>query len=275
MLFFLRKSWYTVVKSEDERRAKQMKSVFMEELSWQDIKTAMEQGVDTVLICAASHEQHGPHLAESTDYIIGKALCEAVAKRMGNVLVAPLIRPGLSVHHMNHPGSLTLRPEVFRGLVEDYVSCYVRHGFKNIVLYSSHGGNFATLHAVAEELRTRYPEHNIVSPFSLTEFTDVCAKGEQIYGYEEGVCGGHACCFETSIVLYARPDCVDMSKAVPGLVSGDRDQVAEDLFAKGMTQISPCGILGDPRDADAEKGKVFLEMLTDAVCDAIASALKA
>ena len=138
-----------------------------------DIKTAMEEGVNTVLICAASHEQHGPHLAESTDYIIGKAMCEGVAQRLGNALVAPLIRPGLSVHHMNHPGSLTLRPEVFRGLVEDYVDCYVRHGFTNLVLLSSHGGNYAVLHEVAEEMQKKYPERNIVCPLALSELFDV------------------------------------------------------------------------------------------------------
>ena len=91
-----------------------MRSLFMEDLSWAEIKEAMDQGFDTVLICAGSHEQHGPHLAEGTDYIIGRALCGQVVRRIGHALVAPVIRPGLSVHHMNHPGSLTLRPEVFR-----------------------------------------------------------------------------------------------------------------------------------------------------------------
>lgn len=250
-----------------------MKRVFMEEMSWLDIRTAMENGADTVLICAASHEQHGPHLAESTDYIIGKALCENVAKRMGNALVAPLIRPGLSVHHMNHPGSLTLRPEVFKGLVEDYVDCYVRHGFTNIVLLSSHGGNYAALRAVAEQTQQRYPDRKIVCPIGLDTFLAVCELAEDRCGYESGVCGGHACCFETSIVLYKRPDCVDMTKAVPGLVDADRDRVAENLFQRGMMEVSPCGILGDPRDASSEKGKVFLDMLTDAVFKAVEKSL--
>ena len=47
-----------------------MAKVLMEEMSWFEIKEAMENGCDTVILCAASHEQHGPHLAESTDYII-------------------------------------------------------------------------------------------------------------------------------------------------------------------------------------------------------------
>jgi len=251
-----------------------MKRVFMEEMSWPEIRTAMENGADTVLICAASHEQHGPHLAESTDYIIGKAMCEGVAGRLGKALVAPLIRPGLSVHHMNHPGSLTLRPEVFKGLVEDYVDCYVRHGFANIVLLSSHGGNYAVLRTVADEMRQKYPDRKIVCPIGLDTFLAVCEEAEERCGYEPGVCGGHACCFETSIVLHKRPDCVDMSSAVPGLVDADRDRVAEELFRRGMMEVSPCGILGDPRGASAEQGKIFLDMLTDAVFDAVEKVLK-
>lgn len=252
-----------------------MRSLFMEDLSWAEIKEAMDQGFDTVLICAGSHEQHGPHLAEGTDYIIGRALCGQVVRRIGHALVAPVIRPGLSVHHMNHPGSLTLRPEVFRGLVEDYVACYVKHGFRNIILLSSHGGNFATLAQVAKELAPRYPGVNLISPFSLEAYTDVCAQADRRYGYEEGACGGHACRFETSIVLSLEPDCVDMSRAVRGYVDADRDGVADKLFSQGMLQLSPCGILGDATGSTPELGRAFLDMLTDRVCQVIQDSLNA
>ena len=134
-----------------------LKSVLLEELSWREIGEAMEGGCRTVLVCAASNEQHGPHLAENTDYIFGLEMCRAVAEKMGDALVAPVIRPGLSQHHMRHPGSLTLRPETFRMLVEDYVDCYVRHGFERIVLLASHGTNFAPLAALAPELQKKIP----------------------------------------------------------------------------------------------------------------------
>ena len=139
-----------------------LKSVLLEELSWREIGQAMEDGCRTVLVCAASNEQHGPHLAENTDYIFGLEMCRAVAQELGDALVAPVIRPGLSQHHMRHPGSLTLRPETFRMLVEDYVDGYVRHGFERIVLLASHGTNFAPLAALAPELQEKYPQAKIV-----------------------------------------------------------------------------------------------------------------
>ena len=130
--------------------------------------------------------------------------------------MAPIIRPGLSAHHMCFPGSLTLRPEVFRGLVEDYVDCYVNHGFKNIVLVSSHGGNFATMAALAQELDAKYPDNNIVSGLSLDDFLEVFKETERIFGLPAGGLRRHACCLETAIMLHIRPDCVRMDRARPG-----------------------------------------------------------
>ncbi len=243
-----------------------MKSVFMEELSWVEIQDAMEQGVDTVLICAASQEQHGPHLAENTDYIIGHSLCGMVARRLGNTLAAPVIRPGLSVHHMGHPGSLTLRPEIFRGIVEDYVSCYIKHGFQKIILCSSHGGNFNTMEDLAQTLSPRYPGTTIVNALTFSDFQELWVQADRMYQLEDGVCGGHACCFETSIMLAVRPDCVSMDRAAAGVVSADRTGVADRLFREGMTALSPNGIIGDPTRSTAEMGTVFLEMLCSLVC---------
>ncbi|MGI5962538.1 MAG: creatininase family protein [Lawsonibacter sp.] len=242
-----------------------MDSVFMEELSWWEIKQAMEQGVDTVLICASSQEQHGPHLAENTDYMIGRAVCQRVAQRLGNTLVAPLIRPGLSNHHMEHPGSLTLRPEIFRGIVEDYVACYVKHGFRNILLCSSHGGNFSTMEDLEKDLNGKYPGVRILNTINLAAFRGMCEEADHRFHFQDGVCGGHACCLETSIMLFLHPEYVTMERAVPGLVDADREGVAMQLFREGMPTLSPCGIIGDPTPATAEMGQIFLEMFCDIV----------
>lgn len=120
-----------------------MKTYLLEEMTWPEIQAAMKNGCDTVVIYAASIEQHGPALPEMTDTILGYAAASDLAKRLGNALAAPLIRPGLSAHHMCFPGSITLRPETFRAVVEDYISAYVHHGFRTIVLASSHGGQFS------------------------------------------------------------------------------------------------------------------------------------
>ena len=67
------------------------KTVLMEEMTWKEIKQDVESGKDTAILVAASIEQHGPHLPTATDTIIGYALAEAVAKKLGCALVAPVI----------------------------------------------------------------------------------------------------------------------------------------------------------------------------------------
>ena len=57
-----------------------MKTVWLEDMSWPDVEEALSAGVDTVIVCAASNEQHGPHLAENTDYEIGRAVYQSAAK---------------------------------------------------------------------------------------------------------------------------------------------------------------------------------------------------
>ena len=96
---------------------------------------------------AASIEQHGPHLPTATDTIIGYALAEAVAAKLGNALVAPVIRPALSFHHIDFPGTITLRMPTFVKVLEEYCESLKVHGFKNIVLFVSHGGNADALKA--------------------------------------------------------------------------------------------------------------------------------
>lgn len=92
-----------------------MDTLLLENMTWKEIDVAKKNGFDSVIIFAASVEQHGPALPEITDTVLGYAEAVDLAKRLGNTLVAPVIRPGLSKHHLGFPGSLTLRPEVFKG----------------------------------------------------------------------------------------------------------------------------------------------------------------
>ena len=123
------------------------KTVLMEEMTWREIEQALQDGKDTAILVAASTEQHGPHLPTATDTIIGYALAEAVAVKMENALVAPVVRPALSRHHMDFPGTITLRMNTFVKVLEEYCFSIQKQGFKNIILFVSHGGNADALKA--------------------------------------------------------------------------------------------------------------------------------
>jgi len=240
-----------------------LNKLLLEEMSWPEIKKALDDGMTTVIIVAGSVEQHGPHMAEITDTVLGYQSAVDLAKRLGNALVAPVIRPGLSEHHMSMPGTITLRPEVFTGIVEDYISAYVRHGFKTIILTFSHGGNLKTLTQIVEEQAKKYEGVKIIGGLSMPDLYSVLEKIENEENLPAGTCGGHACTWETSEMLFLAPHLVDMSKAECGFVNKINDEILEKLFTGGITAISKNGILGDARHADAELGARYFKALQD------------
>src|SRR4030042_2453705 len=119
--------------------------VLMEKMSWVEIQEAIRKGKTTVIIVSGSIEQHGPHLPTGTDTYLGYEIAERAALKLGNALVAPVIRPALSEHHLGFPGSLTLKWKTYFAVLEDYSSSLARSEFTDLVLTSSHGGNTAVL----------------------------------------------------------------------------------------------------------------------------------
>ncbi|MGM0688106.1 MAG: creatininase family protein [Bacillota bacterium] len=246
-----------------------MNRYLLEEMTWTEIKEALGKGYRTVIICTASIEQHGPHLAELTDSAIGEASAVDLAKRLGDALVAPVIRPGLSSHHMKLPGSLTLRPEVFTGLVEDYVTAYKAHGFEKIVLLSSHGGNFKILEEIAANLRLKYPELKIATGLPLSKMLELLKKMEGSENLQPGACGGHACDYETSVMLHLYPEHVRMNQAEAGYVGSLSGVLVDRVFEEGITAISTIGVMGDPSSADALRGSRFFEIVQAALYESV------
>lgn len=248
----------------EEENLVNTQNFLLEHLNWPTIKEKIDSGMDTIVICTASVEQHGYHLSELTDTVIGQATALRVAEKLGDALVAPVIRPGLSEHHIPMAGSITLRPEVYRGIIEDYVTSYKKHGFKKVILFSSHGGNFSENEKLVESLREAHPDMQFSSALSLMQLMDLMAQFEKKYGLAEGSCG-HGGAMETSVMLHVAPDQVDMDKATPGYIGSMTEDVIDRLFKEGITGITEVGILGDPRQAKAEWGDYFLELLSDEI----------
>lgn len=240
-----------------------MSKLLLEEMSWPEIREALNNGMKTVIIFAGSVEQHGPHMAEITDTVLGYQSAIDLAKRLGNALVAPVIRPGLSEHHMALPGTITLRPEVFIGVVEDYIAAYVRHGFETIIVASSHGGNFKTVAQIVEDQAKKYKDVKIIGAFSLSDMMSTIAKLEKNDSLPAGACGGHSCAWETSEMLFFAPHLVDMDKAERGFLGEVAGEILQKFFDEGVLSVAQNGILGDARPSNAERGERFFKALQD------------
>jgi len=122
-------------------------SVWIEELTWMEVRDAMKAGKTTVIVPTGGVEQNGPYLATGKhDYVL-KATCEAIAHKLGNALVAPIvpfvpegdIDPPSS--HMKYPGTISLTEDTYERLLTDICSCFRTHGFAHIVLIGDSGGN--------------------------------------------------------------------------------------------------------------------------------------
>lgn len=233
-------------------------TVFMEEMTWPEIQQVMKDGVDSVLIPLAAIEQHGPHLPIITDTWLGYVLCGPIAGLVGNMLVAPPLAPGRSDHHMDFAGTLSLRAETFKAVLTDYCISLARHGFKNIVFVSTHGGNHQAAAEALSAIQAELPTLRLLD-IGSKETGEVALHVNQQLNLDLNACGRHAGLTETSMLLATNPTLVHMDKTVQGWVGGYGPDFAQTLETAGIRGFSPYGILGDPRAADAELGRAILK----------------
>ena len=134
------------------------KTIWLEEMTWMDVRDALKAGKTTVIIPTGGLEPNGPWLVTGKHNYVLTANCEAIARKLGNALCAPVIKfvpegridPPSS--HMVSPNTISLREETFRGLLTDVVHSLKVHGFKNIILIGDSGGNQAGQRSVADSL---------------------------------------------------------------------------------------------------------------------------
>ena len=248
------------------------RSLRLEELTWPEVAEAVAAGYDTCIIVAGSIEQHGPHLPLLTDAALGEELALRTARRLGNALVAPVIRPGCSDHHMTFPGSLTISEDLLIALIEAYCQSLARHGFRTLVLLSSHGGNFAPIHRAAPAIQQRLGDTARVVPVvDLWSFIAAQNAAVAPFGIAPDHAGSHAGLAETSSMLVVRPDLVRQDRYEEGY----RGEIDDELFTRGLRYYTQNGILGDARGSRAEYGEAILDGLADYLAAEVRRALGA
>jgi creatinine amidohydrolase len=247
-----------------------MDRIRMEEMRWPEIQEAIASGFTTVVFAVGSTEQHGPYLPEMTDARIGDVLAERVARKLGHALHARTVEVGISDHHLAFPGTISLKPETLFLVLRDYVDSLARHGFKRIIILPSHGGNFATVRRAIRESRQAHPGIEITGFTDLLALTDFLNGLSAAYGVSAEESGAHAGESETSMMMALEPDLVASGPFSPGYLGPTGEAELKLIFEKGMPALTSNGILGDPRKASTEKGKIYLDRFVDYVVAAIA-----
>src|SRR5205809_6681384 len=123
-----------------------------------EFRERMQSGeVKACIIPVAAIEQHLEHLAMEHDWRSVCHVAVAVAERLRpRVLVVEGLMPGISEHHMRHPGTLSLKPGTFLAVLSDLIDSVVRAGFKNVLVLNGHGGNVAACRATWDQFLRLY-----------------------------------------------------------------------------------------------------------------------
>lgn len=227
-------------------------SVYIEDLTWVEVRDALADGYTTIIIPTGGTEQNGPHMVLGKHNAIVEHAAGRIAARLGNALVAPVMAyvPEGPVDppsgHMKFPGTITLPERVFMQVVEYAARSFHVHGFTDIVLIGDSGGNLNGLNEVALALNDQWGGAGARVHF-IAEFTRgaefrswLLAQGESAdqIGYHAGI-------MDTSVAM-----AVD-----PSLVRPEHLAASDDF--------DTTGVLGDPRRARAAYGEKGLAIQID------------
>jgi creatinine amidohydrolase/Fe(II)-dependent formamide hydrolase-like protein len=144
-------------------------SVWMEEMTWMDVRDALAAGKTTVIIATGGFEPNGPFLALGKHNYVLQANCEAIARRLGNALCAPVVKfvPEGPVDggggHMASPGTISLSNETYRAMLSEIARNMKAHGFRNIIMIGDSGGNGSGMEAVAAALKEQWKGDPVIA----------------------------------------------------------------------------------------------------------------
>lgn len=243
--------------------------------TWPEVRELVDSGA-VVVVPVGALEQHGAHLPLETDFRMALTVAEHAAERATErgtpTLVTPPVWSGYSPHHMDFPGSVTLRGDTLRAVIRDVATSLWHHGFRKILLLNGHGGNANILNASVQELRF---EHGVrITAASYWSFaTDTMRQ------WRKSGPGGidHACEMEMSLMLHLRPEHTHPDRVRDATwfpnsayLTGDLLVGAPVAVSWSFGELSDDGTLGDPTVATAERGRELFEAIVDEAASFVA-----
>ncbi len=242
-----------------------LNSVWIEELTWMEVRDAIESGKTTAIVSTGGIEPNGPYVATGKHNYVLMSACDQLARELGDALCAPIVKlvPEGSIDppsgHMLYPGTLSVRQETFEAVLEDVGRSLAAHGFTDVVYIGDSGGNARGMGRVATKLDDEWAARGIgASAHHIPEFynySDVERYMEEDLGYEQPVDEGlHDNLYITSIMMVTDPTVVRYDQRV----------------AAGKATINGASI--EPKDEIIELGRKLLQYRVDVTAAAIREA---
>lgn len=233
------------------------------ELSQPEIQAAFARN-PLVLVPLGSVEQHGPHLPTGTDSYASQVIAEAVAERLG-ALVLPFSPIGVTPMHMPYAGTLSISANLFQRLLVEVVGSAATHGARQVALINWHEGNIPATALAAEAL---HREHGCA-----VVVVQACYVAEELFGERYGGLT-HGGAIEALAVLAAHPDLVHLERvenSSDSLQGARADNLrrtrAYQPVLRDIRAIAPTGWYGDPRGVTVEQARAFLATVAEAIAE--------
>jgi len=212
---------------------------------------SLDRQATLVVVPIAAVEQHGPHMPTGTDTILCTAVAEALESRLpSQILLTPTIWLGASAHHLRLGATLDEGLDNYIATLCDVGTSLLNDGFQRILFLNGHGGNIDPMKIAVRLLQPEYVDTLLVAGnyWSVADAErEAILEGDQKYV-------GHACEFETSMMLHVRPELVDQAKIVNA--GAPIPDVIDGLYvSRDMCQRTKDGHTGRPDLASAEKGE--------------------
>jgi creatinine amidohydrolase/Fe(II)-dependent formamide hydrolase-like protein len=230
-------------------------------MTWPEAESRLAT-VDIALLPVGAIEQHGAHLPLDTDAFDADVLAREVAAGCSEPtpIVLPLIPYGVSYHHDDFKGTVSVGPDTLAQLVRDVGMAVARNGVRKLVIINGHGGNIPALHFSAQMIN-RDAHIFVCVDSGESSDTDVESLAETPNDVHAGE-------IETSTSLYLRPQLVQIDKAkksvpkfsIPYLNFSSKRSVG---WYGRTEKISTSGVLGDPTQATREKGERMWRLMVD------------
>src|SRR5215468_12462070 len=98
---------------------------YLPHMTWPEVQDLLSR-TDMVIIPVASLEEHGPQTPIGTDYLNGVETAKLIAQKT-DVLVAPVLLPGISPYHMEFPGTITISADTVQRVYFEAVQSLIHH----------------------------------------------------------------------------------------------------------------------------------------------------
>ena len=180
-----------------ERPIPALNTIWIEEMTWIEIRDALAEGKRTALVPTGGIEQNGPYVAMGQHNYVLEGMCERLARMLGDALCAPIIKlvPEGGINpptgHMRYSGTLSVRQETFEAMLEDVGRSLHQHGFEWIVFIGDSGGNQTGMQNAANLLNEEWGTEKALFIPEFYDNAGVQLHMEETFGIFEESEGWH------------------------------------------------------------------------------------